>query len=153
MRLKVLNTLQKYGMLLPGDFLIVGLSGGADSVALLHCLASLRENEHFSLRACHVNHQIRGEEAFRDQVFCERLCKELGIPLTVWIKDVPDFAQKQNLGLEEAARELRYSCFFQTAEEWRSQLPPMASVKIATAHTLSDSLETVLFSMASIRFV
>ncbi len=148
MRLKVLNTLQKYGMLLPGDFLIVGLSGGADSVALLHCLASLRENEHFSLRACHVNHQIRGEEAFRDQVFCERLCKELGIPLTVWIKDVPDFAQKQNLGLEEAARELRYSCFFQTAEEWRSQLPPMASVKIATAHTLSDSLETVLFSMA-----
>ncbi len=147
MRLKVLDTLQKYGMLQPGDFLIVGLSGGADSVALLHCLASLRDTVNFSLRACHVNHQIRGGEAYRDQAFCERLCKELGISLTVWLKDVPGFAEKQSLGLEEAARELRYSCFFQAAEEWRSQLHPTASVKIATAHTLSDSLETVLFSM------
>lgn len=148
MRLKVLNTLKKYGMLLPGDFLMVGLSGGADSVALLHCLASLQDKENFSLRACHVNHQIRGEEAFRDQAFCEKFCRELDIPLTVWLKDVPDYAEKQNLGLEEAARELRYSCFFQAAEEWRGQLHRTAPIKIATAHTLSDSLETVLFSMA-----
>lgn len=148
MRRKVMDTLRKYGMVSPGDCVIVGLSGGADSVALLHCLDSLRAEQGFFLRACHVNHQIRGEEAFRDQLFCEEFCQKLGIPLTVQLVDVPRFAREQGMGLEEAARDMRYSCFFQAAEKWRCQLPEKVPVKIATAHTLSDSLETVLFSMA-----
>lgn len=145
MRRNVMDTLREYRMVEPGDRVVAGLSGGADSVALLHCLAGLREELDFSLTACHVNHCIRGEEAGRDQRFCENLCRRLEIPLTVMTEDVPAFAQEKGLGLEEAARELRYACFFRAAGQLTES---GVAVKVATAHTLSDSLETVLFSLA-----
>ena len=69
MRRNVMDTLREYRMVEPGDRVLAGLSGGADSVAMLHCLAGLREELDFSLTACHVNHCIRGEEAGRDQRF------------------------------------------------------------------------------------
>lgn len=145
MRRNVMDTLREYRMVEPGDRVLAGLSGGADSVAMLHCLAGLREELDFSLTACHVNHCIRGEEAGRDQRFCEELCGRLEIPLTVMTEDVPVFAQEKGLGLEEAARELRYACFFRAAGQLAGS---GGAVKAATAHTLSDSLETVLFSLA-----
>ncbi len=148
MRHNVLEAIEKHRMLFPGDGVMAALSGGADSVALLHCLAGLAGEMGFFLSACHVNHGIRGEEALRDQRFCEKLCRELGIPLTVEQTDVPAFAAERKLGLEEAARDLRYDCLFQAAREWQKRLSPGTCVKLATAHTLSDNLETILFSLA-----
>lgn len=144
---KVLDFTEKYKMLSPDCGIIVGLSGGADSVALLCCLNNLRDRWNGPLAACHINHQIRGPESDRDQIFCESLCQRLGIPLITMAVNVPVFAGEHGMGLEEAARELRYSCFFQAAERWRGQTG-LSVVKIATAHTLSDSLETVLFAAA-----
>lgn len=129
---KVKNTISKYDMLSPSDSVLVGLSGGADSVALLVCLTELGYN----VSAMHINHNLRGEESDRDERFCVELCKNLGIHLTVKSVDVKGYCQRNKLGIEEGARELRYS-FFSTAK----------TDKICTAHTLSDSVETMLINL------
>ena len=129
---KVKNTISKYDMLSPSDSVLVGLSGGADSVALLVCLTELGYN----VSAMHINHNLRGEESDRDERFCVELCKNLGIHLTVKSVDVKGYCQGNKLGIEEGARELRYS-FFSTAK----------TDKICTAHTLSDSVETMLINL------
>ncbi len=129
---KVKNTISKYDMLSSSDSVLVGLSGGADSVALLVCLTELGYN----VSAMHINHNLRGEESDRDERFCVELCKNLGIHLTVKSVDVKGYCQGNKLGIEEGARELRYS-FFSTAK----------TDKICTAHTLSDSVETMLINL------
>lgn len=129
---KVKNTISKYDMLSPSDSVLVGLSGGADSVALLVCLTELGYN----VSAMHINHNLRGEESDRDERFCVELCKNLGIHLTVKSVDVKGYCQGNKLGIEEGARKLRYS-FFSTAK----------TDKICTAHTLSDSVETMLINL------
>ena len=76
-----------------GDTIVVGLSGGADSVCLLRVLEKLQQKIDFSLRAVHVHHGIRGEEADADQKFVEQLCDRLSIPLEVYREDVPKLAR------------------------------------------------------------
>ncbi len=134
---KVSEVIGKYSMASLEDTLICGLSGGADSVAMLISLKELG----FSLRAVHVNHGLRGAESDGDEEFCRKLCDELNIPLTVFAADVTGYAKENSLGTEEAARILRYGYFRRAAGEIGG------SVKICTAHTLSDSAETVLFNM------
>ena len=128
---KVKNTILKYDMLSPSDSILVGLSGGADSVALLVCLNELGYN----VSAMHINHNLRGEESDRDERFCVELCKKLGIYLTVKSLDVKEYCQANKLGIEEGARELRYKAFSTAKTD-----------KICTAHTLSDSVETMLIN-------
>ncbi|WP_295130639.1 tRNA lysidine(34) synthetase TilS [Ruminococcus sp.] len=113
--------------------LLVGLSGGADSAALLLCLKELGYN----VAACHVNHCIRGAEADRDQHFCEELCKGLGVEIYVRIVDVPAYCSTHPVSEEEGARLLRYNA-----------LQDIKADKICTAHNLDDCLETMLFNMA-----
>ncbi|MDE7281195.1 MAG: tRNA lysidine(34) synthetase TilS [Ruminiclostridium sp.] len=125
-------------MLKPGDKVIVGLSGGADSVTLLHCLYSLRETLDIELFACHINHNLRGEDSDRDQKFAEDLCKNLDIPLRVFSVDVKGAAQKHQ-STEEAARKLRYEKFSEYAED--------IGAKAATAHNACDNSETVLLNL------
>ena len=115
----------------PGDHVICAVSGGADSVALLFGLYLLREKLQFSLSAAHYNHQLRGEESDRDEVFVRTLCDRYDIPLSVSSSPVTPGKK----GLEAAAREARYG-FFAT-------LPG----KIATAHTANDNAETVLLHL------
>ena len=84
METKVLAAIQKYGMLKAGDTAVVGLSGGADSCALLLVLLALRERLGITVKACHINHNLRGEESDGDEMFVRTLCAERGVPLTVF---------------------------------------------------------------------
>ncbi len=132
----VLKAINRFSLLEKGDTVTVAFSGGADSVALLHILNSLKEELEISVNAAHLNHSIRGEEADRDQRFAENFCKTYGIPLFCEKEDVPKYATEKRLSLELAARELRYSF-----------LNRVADGKIATAHTASDNLETLIFNL------
>ena len=121
--------------------LLVGLSGGADSVVLLHLLKKEAAKRGFSLYALHVNHMIRGDEALRDEKFCIDLCKSLDIPLHTERINVPELAKREKLGLEEAARNCRYRLFSEFCEKNSIE-------RIATAHNATDNLETVIFNIA-----
>ncbi len=130
---KVKRTIEEYGMLKEGEAVLCGLSGGADSVTLLLCLCELG----YAVSAVHVNHRLRGAEADRDEDFCRKLCLRLGVPLTVEQVDVKAYCAATGASTEEGARVLRYAAFERSPIE-----------KIATAHTLSDSLETAVFDLA-----
>lgn len=140
MRDKVLKTIEDYSMLSGGDNIIVALSGGADSVALLHFLNSIKEKYNFNLFACHVNHMIRGEEADADEHFVAQLCSKLGVELFVKKVDVPAIAKEQKTSLELCGRNVRYEFF--------KELSQKLCAKVATAHTASDNAETVLYNIA-----
>lgn len=137
---KALYTIEKYNMLQKGDTIVVGLSGGADSCALLHYLVTLREKYGLLIIACHVNHMIRGEEADRDENFARDFCKKSDVPFRLLKIDVPKIAKEKKEGTEKCARDIRYAFFEKTAGEFNA--------KIATAHTASDNAETVLFNIA-----
>ena len=132
---------EKYEMLRPGESVVAGFSGGADSVCLLRYLLSVRERGDIKLYAVHVNHQLRGEEAERDQRFTEAFCRQWKIPLLVFTKDVTAESKKQGCSLEEAGRNVRYRCFAEAAQQWNCD-------KIAVAHHQNDLAETMLFRMA-----
>jgi tRNA(Ile)-lysidine synthase len=125
-------------------FLLVGLSGGADSVALTHLLLQMGFRE--MMAACHVNHLLRGEESERDMTFVQNLCREWGISCYCCRTDVKALSQKQGMTLEECGREERYRIFRTLAEKLKER--EKRPVWIVTAHTLSDDLETVLFRFA-----
>ena len=132
----ILETVKANALIPTGTTVTVALSGGADSVALLYALSKLKEQLNISLNAAHLNHLIRGEEAFRDEAFVNEFCGKLGIPLICERIDVPKFAKENNLSLETAARQLRYDF-----------LRRVSGDLIATAHTASDNLETVLLNL------
>lgn len=134
-RLRVGATVDRFSMLSPGC-VTVCLSGGADSVALLRVLLELRERYSLTVAAVHVHHGIRGEEAERDEAFCEALCAGLNVPLSVRRVDVPALARESGDSLELAARKARYAVFEALHAEYGGVF--------ATAHTLNDNAETVI---------
>ncbi len=134
---KVKSTIEKSAMLAEQPcHVTVALSGGADSVALLYSLYMLKDETGIILSACHVNHNLRGEESDRDEMFCRRLCRQLDIPLYVRNVKVLDYVTKHR-SVEQCARDIRYS-FFSSIYGKRY---------IATAHTASDNIETMLINM------
>ncbi|MEG2004350.1 MAG: tRNA lysidine(34) synthetase TilS, partial [Clostridia bacterium] len=139
-RLNVIKTIEKYDMLSPHTSILVGFSGGADSVSLLHVLLSLKQKYQISVSAIHINHEIRGDEADRDELFCFDFCKKNGIKLFISRVNVPEYAAKNKMSLELAARELRY-------EEFAKILKNQKIDCVATAHTASDNAETVLLNL------
>ena len=120
---------------------LLALSGGADSVFLLHLLTRLSKKQAFPLLAVHVNHHLRVDEADRDAAFCRSLCEALGVPFICLDVDVAEEQARGKFGLEEAARRVRYRALFAELEGH----PELAC--IATAHHGTDQLETVLFQM------
>ncbi|MBR5134229.1 MAG: tRNA lysidine(34) synthetase TilS [Clostridia bacterium] len=139
---KVLNTIEQYELLQADDLVYVALSGGADSIALLHCMCVLRDTLKLSgVRALHVNHGLRGDESDEDMRFVQRVCENMRVPLTVSCVDVANEAETARKGLEETGRRLRYA-FFENAITGKN------NAKIATAHTADDCAETVLLNMA-----
>ena len=136
---KANNTIQKYNMLSYGDCVVVGLSGGADSCALLQYLTTIREKLSLRIIACHINHMIRGEEADRDEDFSRQLCESLGAEFRLLKINVPEQARLRKESTEKCARDIRYEFFFEIAEKY--------DAKIATAHTASDNAETVLYNL------
>lgn len=134
---KVKNTIRRYNLPLTGRTVAVGVSGGADSMALLHVLLELKDEYKLNVIACHVNHGIRGETADRDEMFVIKECEKLGVEVHVLSADVPGGAEREHLGFEEYGRRLRYEFFNSVADD----------VIIATAHTLSDRCETLIFNI------
>ncbi len=122
--------------------IVCALSGGGDSVGLLLALNALKEEFQLSLSALHVHHGLRGEEADRDAAFCQNLCEDLGIECRVVHVDVRSRAKACGESIETAARNLRYAVY----EEELSHYGEKAY--LATAHTATDNVETVLFRMA-----
>lgn len=138
---KAAALIRRESLLRPGDGVLVALSGGADSMALLHALLLLREPLGLStVEAAHVNHGLRGEEAERDEAFVREACRRLNVPLSALRADVRTEAAARGEGLEEAGRRIRYAYFAELAAE--------RGAVVATAHTLSDSMETILLHLA-----
>lgn len=132
----VLRAISDCEMLRAGDAVVVALSGGADSVSLLHALYSLRDELGITLSACHVNHCLRGEESDRDMQFCREMCGRLGVELKILTVEVASQVQKHE-SLEECARRIRYAFFDEVSQ----------GKKLATAHNCSDCAETVILNM------
>ncbi|MCR5151406.1 MAG: tRNA lysidine(34) synthetase TilS [Clostridiales bacterium] len=138
MKREVLATIRKYNMISPGDTVVVGLSGGSDSMALITVLIEIRNDLDFDLKAAHVNHCLRGKDADSDEKFVTAWCKSKGIDISVLKADVSAIAKEMSCGLEEAGRKVRYDFFGSFGPD----------VRIATAHNLSDRCETMLFNIA-----
>lgn len=134
---KVQKTISRYQLLPSGSRVLVGISGGADSVCLLHILYSLAEEMKLKIYAAHLHHGIRGKEADKDVAFVQNLCQKWQIPLFMQKTDVPMLAQEEKVSLETAGRLARYRFFHQVCEEQKLDV-------IATAHNQNDQAETML---------
>lgn len=128
------------GLLSDGDSVLVGLSGGADSTALLYVLTRLSRKHGWTVRAAHFNHMIRGREADEDESFCRGLAEAWGVPFFSDSADVPAYAQEQGVSLETAGRLLRYGFL----ERIRAKTD---TKYIATAHHMNDNAESILLHL------
>ena len=133
----ILKAIEKFSLINGEQTVTVALSGGADSMSLLYALNSIKGELGFTLKAAHLNHGIRGKEADRDTEFVKKQCDSLGIELFCEFADVPLFAKENGLSLELAARKVRYDFLERIAD----------GGLVATAHTASDNLETMLFNL------
>lgn len=136
---KVTAFIEENRLLNNGDTVIVGLSGGMDSVTLLHILYSIKELYNLELHAAHLNHGIRGEEADRDEAFVRALCEGMGVPLQVRRMNIPALSEESGKSEELCGREARYAFF--------DELSAKYGAKIATAHNRDDNAETVLWNL------
>lgn len=136
---KVLNTIKKYDLIKNGDNIVVGVSGGPDSMALLNVLLNIREKINFEITVAHVNHMIR-IEADEETKYVQNFCKEKNIECFIKKEKVEEIAKKDKVGTEEAGRKLRYSFFDEVAKKVNAN-------KVATAHNANDNAETVLMNI------
>lgn len=136
---KVQKTLEELNMVSSQDLILVGVSGGADSVCLLLVLKELERAIGYQVEAVHVEHGIRGQESLEDAAYVEDLCARMQITCNKVSVDVPAYSAKTGIGTEEAARILRYQAFAQIAKEKHA--------KVALAHHMEDNAETILFQL------
>lgn len=136
MLLKLKAAIDSYSMLIGVHNVLVALSGGADSVALLVALNEISNEYNIELSAIHINHNLRGEESIRDELFCRELCKKLSIPLIVESIDVANACKQTGESIELCARNIRYQLFKKHSKGL-----------VATAHTASDNAETVIYNL------
>jgi len=135
---RVRKTIQKYGMLDGGEHVVIAVSGGADSTALLLCLHRLAPELRLTLTVAHLNHRIRGAEADQDEEFVRRMSASLALPFLSETIDVRRQAKAAKQNLEESARRIRYDFLNRAAHRAGAQ-------KIAVGHNLNDQAETVIF--------
>ena len=138
---KAASYIREYGLLKAGDRVAAGVSGGADSVCLLHVLVRLRDELDLTVCAVHVHHGLRGAEADRDAAFVQALAAEWNVPCRVVHVDVRGYAAENGLSEEEAGRVLRYRALREEAQ----RLGP--SAKIAVGHQKEDQAETILHNL------
>lgn len=134
------GTVIQYGLFTPDTTVAVGVSGGADSTALLHALAGLRDEWRLTLVACHLNHGFRGEAAAGDAAYVRELCAGLGVACRVESVDVPGLARRRHLSSQQAARNVRHAFLRRVANE-------AGADRIALAHTRDDRTETMLLNI------
>lgn len=139
---KVINFIDRYGLIGQKENLLIAFSGGPDSVFALHFFYKFRKKFRCNISAVHFNHNLRGNESKEDENFAIAQCKKLGIDLNIIPLDVKAFAKKNKLSLEEAARILRYNELSKFAKK-------NSIDKIITAHNLNDNTETILMNLFS----
>ena len=128
---KVKKTLIENNLVSKNDRVLIGLSGGADSVFLLYALKTLSKETGFEIGACHVEHGIRGSESLHDMEFSKKLCMELDIPFYARQFDVPAVSKKEKISIETAARNVRYSYFELRVKHNLSEDEAQTFVKLA----------------------
>ena len=139
---KVKKTIYDNRLIEKGEHIIIGLSGGPDSVCLFYILYQLREELELTLHAVHVNHKIRPGAAEEDQEFVEQLCQKQGVNCTVFSYDINTIAKREGISSEDAGRRARYDSFYQVAQKIATECG--SSVKIAVAQNMNDQAETIL---------
>ncbi len=135
---QVLRTLRLHSMIEPGDHVLVAVSGGADSIALLHCLHRMAPRLEIRISAAHLNHCLRGAESDADEDFVREVCAGLGCGLTSEDAPIREDAASRRANLEETAREARYKFLGRIAAR-------VGASRIAVGHTRNDQAETILF--------
>ena len=136
---KVIKTIKKYNLIDKGDKIVICVSGGPDSMCLLHILITLREEYNLELNVAHVNHMIR-ENAILDEEYVKDFCKNNNIQCFVKKADVLQVSKENKIGTEEAGRKVRYEFFNEV-------LKKTSSNKIAIAHNKNDKVETILLNL------
>lgn len=134
---EVLKTVKENNLIEENEGIVVALSGGPDSVCLLHVLNRMSKEMNLKIYAAHLNHKIRGLDAYMDSLYVMKLCEQLQIPCFIRAIDVPKYCSENKLGLEDGARKLRYEIFNEIREK-------VGADKIAIGHNKNDQAETVL---------
>lgn len=137
----IIKTIKDFDMLHRGEHVLVALSGGVDSSALLDALTRCREVLGITVSAAHLNHMLRGEDADADEAFARKKCAELGVAFVSERIDIAAIASKSGKSTELCAREVRYDFLYRVKKE-------LGADKIATAHNANDNLETVIFNLS-----
>ena len=138
---KVLEYTEEHEMLPEQGLVLICVSGGADSVCLLEVMRHISYEVGFDIVVAHYNHELRGDESDRDETFVMDICELHGIPFYSGRGDVAGYAKKRGLSIEEAARDMRYDFFYETASKTGAD-------KIATAHNMDDNAETIIINLA-----
>jgi tRNA(Ile)-lysidine synthase len=134
---RVAAFIARHGLLGAGDRLVVGVSGGPDSLCLLHVLRGMAPRFNLELHVAHLNHRLRGVDSDADAEFVAKVARDWGLPVTVGSEDVQGYADQHRLALEEAARQVRYAFLAATANS-------VGATHIAVGHHADDQAETVL---------
>lgn len=137
---KVMDTIGASGMIQPGDHVLVGISGGPDSIALTRALMALQTHLGITLELAHLNHGLRGDESLRDETFVKAFAEENSLELSIEARDIKAFAREEKLSIEEAGRNARYDLFNRLS----SKRP---NTKIALGHHEDDHVEQVLMNL------
>ena len=140
LRQQVQETIHRYQMLQAGERVLVAVSGGPDSVGLLHLLCWLSDELGIELAVAHLNHQLRGEQADQDEAYVRRLCADWNLPCYVTGENVGEQARRKGISLEEAGRYARYEYFSTLAEQH-------GFARVALGHTATDRVETLLINL------
>jgi tRNA(Ile)-lysidine synthase len=140
---KIKEIIKKNDLIQKNDHIIVGVSGGPDSVCLFHILLTLSKEIDFTLSAVHINHKYRPGAAEEDEAYVRTFCEKAKVPLKVVCENMLEVAKAQNLTPEEAGRKIRYKAFMDEAHVMASEAK-QSSIKIAVAHNKNDQAETVL---------
>ena len=137
---KVLSYIKDNNLIKSGDKILVALSGGPDSVCLLNILSEFKKELNIDIAAAHLNHLLRGEDAFKDEEYVRNICNEMGIKCFVKRVDINTYAKDHKLSSEVAGRNVRYDFFDEIIKEEGFN-------KVATAHNANDQAETILFRL------
>ena len=140
MKQKVIQTIKKYNLINSGDKIILGVSGGPDSIAMLDILRQLMSELKFDIFVVHINHNIRGKDADEDEKYVKKYCQKYNIKFFAKKIDVPTIAKNEKIGTEEAGRKVRYEYFEEILKETKSN-------KIAIAHNKNDKVETIIMHL------
>ncbi len=141
---RVLKTIEEHNLTDQNQHIVIGLSGGPDSVCLFDVLMKLKDKMNLTIHPVHVNHKFRPGEAERDQEYVEKLCQQRGVKCTSFEIDCNALADELGMTSEEAGRKARYDAFYKTAEKIDAD---SENIKIAVAQNANDQAETVLFRL------